>query len=277
MIRNRRKPLRAVIPTYMIYLAIAAAVLYPLAWMLMSSVKSQAEIFQSPLGFPKHGTLDNYRRALGEGHFGLNLKNTLIVTLPAVSLLVLISCFAAFAFARLRFRGRTWLFYLLLVGVMVPPQSIVITVFQVVFRLGLLNTFTGLILVYLSWCPVAIFILTTYIRGIPNEMFEAAEIDGAGTLRSLFLIAIPLAKPAIATVSIFFFVWIYNDLLYPLVLLQDPQKATIPIGLLQFQGQYRADWATQNAALVMAMILPVTVYMLFQDKFVRGLTAGALK
>lgn len=277
MARHHQRPLRAVIPTYLIYIAMFAVVLYPLVWMLMASVKSQPAIFQDPLGFPKNASLDNYRRALGEGNFSLNLKNTLIVTLPAVFFLVLISCFAAYAFARLRFRGRKWLFYLLLVGVMVPPQSIVITVFQVVFRLGLLNTFTGLILVYLSWCPVAIFILTTYIRGIPNEMFEAAEIDGAGPIRSLFLIALPLSKPAIATVSIFFFVWIYNDLLYPLVLLQDPSKATIPIGLLQFQGQYRADWATQNAALVMAMILPVTVYMLFQDKFVRGLTAGALK
>lgn len=276
MARHNRQ-LRAVVPTYFVFIALAAAVLYPLVWMLMSSVKTQAGIFQSPLGVPKNPTMDNYSRALGEGKFMSNLLNSMLVTLPSVFLLVLISLCAAYAFARLRFRGRKVLFYLLLIGVMVPPHAVILPVFQVVFRLGLLNTFTGLILVYMSWCPVAIFILTTYIRGIPNEMFEAAEIDGAGTMRSLFLIAMPLAKPAIATVSIFFFVWIYNDLLYPLVLLQDPDKATVPIGLLQFQGAYRADWATQNAALVMAMALPVIVYMFFQDKFVRGLTAGALK
>ncbi len=268
---------RAAVPTYVIFLLLAAAVLYPLVWMVLSSLKTQPEIFQDPMGLPQNPNLDNYARALGEGNFALNLMNSLIVTLPAVFLLVLISAFAAFAFARLKFPGRKILFYLLLIGVMVPPQAIVIPVFQVIFRLGLLNTFTGLVLVYLSWSPVAILILTTFFRGIPQEMFEAAQIDGAGLLRSLFRIALPLAKPAIATVAIFYFVWIYNDLLYPLVLLQEPSKATIPIGLLQFQGQYRSDWATQNAALTMAMSIPVIVYMFAQDKFVRGLTAGALK
>ncbi len=268
---------RAAVPTYLIFLVLAAAVLYPLVWMVMSSLKSQADIFQDPMGLPQSPSLDNYARALGEGNFKLNLINSLIVTVPSVFLLVLISSLAAFAFARLRFPGRTALFYLLLIGVMVPPQSVVIPVFQVIFRLGLLNTFTGLILVYLSWSPVAILILTTFFRGIPQEIFEAAQIDGAGLLRSLFRIALPLAGPAIATVSIFYFVWIYNDLLYPLVLLQDPSKGTIPIGLMQFQGQYRSDWATQNAALTLAMALPVLIYMFFQDKFVRGLTAGALK
>ncbi len=268
---------RAAIPTYAIFLLLAAAVLYPLVWMVLSSLKTQPEIFQDPMGLPQDPNLDNYARALGEGNFALNLMNSLIVTLPAVFLLVLISAFAAFAFARLKFPGRRILFYLLLIGVMVPPQAIVIPVFQVIFRLGLLNTFTGLVLVYLSWSPVAILILTTFFRGIPQEMFEAAQIDGAGLMRSLFRIALPLAMPAIATVGIFYFVWIYNDLLYPLVLLQDPSKATIPIGLLQFQGQYRSDWATQNAALTMAMSIPVIVYMFAQDKFVRGLTAGALK
>ncbi len=268
---------RAAIPTYAIFLLLAAAVLYPLVWMVLSSLKTQPEIFQDPMGLPQDPNLDNYARALGEGNFALNLLNSLIVTLPAVFLLVLISAFAAFAFARLKFPGRRILFYLLLIGVMVPPQAIVIPVFQVIFRLGLLNTFTGLVLVYLSWSPVAILILTTFFRGIPQEMFEAAQIDGAGLIRSLFRIALPLAMPAIATVGIFYFVWIYNDLLYPLVLLQDPSKATIPIGLLQFQGQYRSDWATQNAALTMAMSIQVIVYMFAQDKFVRGLTAGALK
>jgi len=268
---------RAAIPTYIVFVILAVTVLYPLVWMIMASLKTQAEIFQDPLGLPPNPSLANYTRALGEGNFALNLLNSLIVTLPAVFLLILISSLAAFAFARLRFRGRKVLFYLLLIGVMVPPQAIVIPVFQVVFRMGLLNTFTGLILVYLSWSPVAILIITTFFRGIPQEIFEAAQIDGAGLLTTLFRVALPLAKPAIATVGIFFFVWIYNDLLYPLVLLQDPSKGTIPIGLLQFQGQYRSDWATQNAALVMAMALPVLVYMFAQDKFVRGLTAGALK
>jgi len=262
---------------YVIFAVLSLVVLYPLFWMLMSSLKTRYGIFQDPLGLPTAPNLDNYVRALGEGNFGTNLINSAVVTVPSVLLLVLISALAAFAFARLRFRGSRVLFYLLLIGVMVPPQAIVIPVFQVVFRLGLLNTFAGLILVYLSWSPVAILILTTFFRGIPGEIFEAAEMEGAGVLRSFWTIGMPLAKPAIATVAIFYFVWIFNDLLYPLVLLQDPNLATIPLGLMQFQGLYRVDWGTQNAALTMAVAVPVIFYMFFQDKFVRGLTAGALK
>ena len=262
---------------YVIFAVLSLVVLYPLFWMLMSSLKTRYGIFQDPLGLPTAPNLDNYVRALGEGNFGTNLINSAVVTVPSVLLLVLISALAAFAFARLRFRGSRVLFYLLLIGVMVPPQAIVIPVFQVVFRLGLLNTFAGLILVYLSWSPVAILILTTFFRGIPGEIFEAAEMEGAGVLRSFWTIGMPLAKPAIATVAIFYFVWIFNDLLYPLVLLQDPNLATIPLGLMQFQGLYRVDWGTQNAALTMAIAVPVIFYMFFQDKFVRGLTAGALK
>jgi len=262
---------------YVIFAVLSLVVLYPLFWMLMSSLKTRYGIFQDPLGLPTAPNLDNYVRALGEGNFGTNLINSAVVTVPSVLLLVLISALAAFAFARLRFRGSRVLFYLLLIGVMVPPQAIVIPVFQVVFRLGLLNTFAGLILVYLSWSPVAILILTTFFRGIPGEIFEAAEMEGAGVLRSFWTIGMPLAKPAIATVAIFYFVWIFNDLLYPLVLLQNPNLATIPLGLMQFQGLYRVDWGTQNAALTMAVAVPVIFYMFFQDKFVRGLTAGALK
>jgi ABC-type glycerol-3-phosphate transport system permease component len=262
---------------YVVFAVLGLAVLYPLLWMVMSALKTRYAIFQDPLGLPTAPSLDAFGRALGEGNFSANLLNSALVTAPSVLLLVLISCLAAFAFARLSFPGSRVLFYLLLIGVMVPPQAIVIPVFQVIFRMGLLNSFTGLVLVYLSWSPVAILILTTFFRGIPGEIFEAAEIEGAGVLRSFWTIGIPLAKPAIATVAIFYFVWIFNDFLYPLVLLQDPNLATIPLGLMQFQGRYRVDWSTQNAALTMAVAVPVIFYMFFQDKFVRGLTAGALK
>lgn len=263
--------------TYIIFAIVLVAVLYPILWMLMSSLKTTYQIFEDPLGIATAPSLDNYARALVTGNFGLNLLNSVIVTVPSVLLILLISAFAGYAFARLRFRGSKVLFYLLLIGVMVPPQAIIITVFQVVFRLGLLNNFFGLILVYMSWAPVAIFILTTFFKGIPTEILEAAEIDGAGIVRTFFSVGLPLAKPALATVAIFYFVWVWNDFIYPLTLLQDPELATIPLGLQQFQGLYRVDWGTQTAALTMAVAVPIIIYMFFQDKFVRGLTAGAIK
>ncbi|MER3389790.1 MAG: carbohydrate ABC transporter permease [Microcella sp.] len=262
---------------YLVFAVALVAVAYPVVWMISSSLRPTAEIFSDPLGLPTAPSLDNYARALITGNFALNLFNSAVVTIPAVSLIVLFSATAGYAFARLRFRGNRVLFYLLLIGVMVPPQAILITVFQVVLRLGLINNFVGLILVYLSWAPVAIFILTTFFRGIPREILEAAEIDGAGIWRTFWLVALPLARPALATVAIFYFVWIWNDFIYPLILLQDPSLSTIPLGLQQFQGRYRVDWGTQTAALTMALAVPLVIYMFFQDKFVRGLTAGAIK
>ena len=262
---------------YLIFGLLLIAVLYPLFWTLIASLRDRFAIFSDPLGLPTAASLDNYARALGQGDFATNLINSALVTIPSVILLVAISATAGYAFARLRFRGRKVLYVLLLVGVMVPPQAIIITVFQVVFRLGLLDNFVGLILVYMSWSPVAIFILTTFFRAIPSEILEAAEIDGAGIIRSFWFVALPLAKPALATVCIFYFVWIWNDFIYPLIILQDPALATIPLGLMQFQGRYRVDWGTQTAALTMAVAVPILFYMFFQDKFVRGLTAGAIK
>ena len=269
---------RAAVPTYLIFLALAVAIIYPLVWMLSSSMKTQNDIYQNPMGLiPPKASLGSYKTALFEGNFTGNMVNSLIVTLPSIFLVVLISSLGAFAFARMKFRGRTALFYLLLIGVMVPPQSIVIPVFQIMVKLNLLNSFFGLMLIYMSWSPVAILILTSFFRGIPGEIFEAAEMDGAGVWRTYSRVALPLAAPALTTVAIFYFVFIFNDFLYPLVLLQDPGKATIPLGLLQFQGQYHTDWPTQNAALAMAMTVPLLLYVVFQGKFVRGLTAGAVK
>jgi ABC-type glycerol-3-phosphate transport system permease component len=268
----------AAIPTYLIFIALTVAVVYPLVWMVSASLKTQDEIYQNPLSLlPSHLNWVNYHNALIEGDFKSNLINSAIVTVPSVFLVVFISSLAAYAFARLRFPGRTVLFYLLLVAVMVPPQAIVIPLFQIMVKLGLINSFLGLILIYMSWAPVAILILTTFFRGIPDEVFEAAEVDGAGILRTYYKIALPLATPALATVAIFYFVWIFNDFLYPLVMLPDPGKATIPLGLLAFQGKYHTDWPVQNAALTLAMVIPLILYMFFQGKFVRGLTAGAVK
>ena len=273
--RNRQI---AAVPTYAIFIVLTLAVLYPLVWMLSSSLKTQTQIYQGPMKIiPDSFHFDNYNRALIAGNFKSNLINSLVVTVPSVFLVVLISSFAAYAFARLRFRGRTILFYMMLIAVMVPPQAIVIPLFQIMVKLNLLDNYLGLMLIYMSWAPVAILILTTFFRGIPGEIFEAAEVDGAGIMRTFYRVALPLSGPALATVAIFYFVWIFNDFLYPLVMLPDPAKATIPLGLLAFQGQYHTDWPTQNAALAMAMVVPLVLYMFFQGKFVRGLTAGAIK
>lgn len=263
--------------TYAIFLVVAAVVLYPLIWMFYTSFKEQWEIFRDPFSLPTSLNLANYVEAWTRGNFGRFFFNSVFVTFPSVAGIVLISALAAYAFARLKFRGSSALFYLILVGIMVPPQAIVIPAFLLVSRLGLINNFAALFFTYLSWCPVGMFILHAFFKSLPEELLDAAKVDGAGSFRVFWQIALPLARPALATVAIFYFVWVWNDFLYPLLYLQDDTKSTVPLGLMLFRGQYQTNWGLQTAALSIASFVPLAFYMLFQDKFVKGMTAGALK
>jgi ABC-type glycerol-3-phosphate transport system permease component len=263
--------------TYAIFVAVAAVVLYPLIWMFYTSFKEQWEIFRDPFSLPTSLNLANYVEAWTVGNFGRFFFNSVFVTFPSVAGIVLISALAAYAFARLKFRGSSALFYLILIGIMVPPQAIVIPAFLLVSRLGLINNFAALFFTYLSWCPVGMFILHAFFKSLPEELLDAAKVDGAGSFRVFWQIALPLARPALATVAIFYFVWVWNDFLYPLLYLQDDAKSTVPLGLMLFRGQYQTNWGLQTAALSIASFVPLAFYMLFQDKFVKGMTAGALK
>lgn len=263
--------------TYAVLLVVLVAVAYPAFWMVASSLRDRFEILADPFGLPTAPSLDNYRAAWVGAGLGRNVLNSLIVTVPAVLLVLAVSAAAGYAFARLRFPGRRPLFLVLLVGIMVPPQAIAVPLFLLVSRLDLLNSFVGLILVYGSWSPVGIFILTTFFRAVPREIEESARVDGAGPLTVFARIMLPLATPALVTVAVFYFVWIYNDFLFPLLLLQEQGLATVPLALSQFRGQYTVDYGSQTAALSIAVVVPVVFYLLFQDRIVRGLTAGAVK
>jgi ABC-type glycerol-3-phosphate transport system permease component len=160
---------------------------------------------------------------------------------------------------------------------MVPPQAILISSYQVISAFGLVNSYFALIFTYLSWTPAGILIMRAFFSSQPKEIEDAARIDGCCTFAIFRKIAIPLAKPALATVAIFYFVWVWNDFIFPLIYLHDDIKATIPLGLMQFRGKYSVNWASQCAALSIAVFPPLIFYFIFQDKFVRALSAGALK
>jgi ABC-type glycerol-3-phosphate transport system permease component len=263
--------------TYVIFMVVLIAVVFPLFWMFYSSLKDQWQIFANPFALPEVIKFDNYINAWNAGNFNLYFLNSIIVTVPSVLGVLGVSSLAGYAFARLTFFGSRALFIFFLIGIMVPPQAVIIPAFLIVSRLGLMNNFSALILTYLSWCPVGIFILATFFRSLPQEIEDAAKVDGASTFDVFWRIALPLAKPALATVAIFYFVWVWNDFLYPLLYLQSDTMNTIPMGLMLFNGRYRTDWGMMTAALSIAVAVPLVFYMIFQDKFVRGLTAGALK
>ncbi|MBV7338801.1 carbohydrate ABC transporter permease [Chloroflexi bacterium TSY] len=275
--QTRSMQLLTAIVSYAIFLVVFLLVIYPMIWMFYTSFKEQWQIFENPFALPGQLNMTNYVKAWTIGNFNLYFMNSVIITLPSVLGILLISSLAAYAFARFRFKGDRHLFLFFLIGIMVPSQAIVIPAFQIVSSLGLINSYLALIFTYFSWCPVAIFILTTFFKGLPIEIEDAAKIDGAGHLGIFWWIALPLARPALATVAIFYFVWVWNDFMYPLLYLQLDTLSTIPLGLMLFNGRWRVDWGMQTAALSIASFMPILFYMIFQDKFVRGLTAGAVK
>lgn len=263
--------------TYLIFVITFGIVIFPMVWMFYTSFKEQWQIFADPFALPKTLNLANYINAWTTGDFGIYFMNSIIITVPSVLGILAVSSLAAYAFARFQFKGKNVLFVFFLIGIMVPPQAIIIPAFQIVARLGLINSYFALIFTYLSWCPVGIFILRAFFESQPPEIEDAARIDGCGYFGIFWRICLPLAKPALATVAIFYFVWVWNDFIYPLLYLQKDTLSTIPMGLMLFNGRYQVDWGMQTAALSIATFVPIVFYLMFQDKFVKGLTTGAVK
>lgn len=277
-IRLRKGRLPGAAATYVVFGITLLIVSFPLVWMLYTSFKPQFAIYESVFSLPTSNfTFENYVTVWADGDFGQAIINSLTVVVPSVLGVLAISAPAAYAFARLNFPGKKILFVFMLAGLAVPPAAIVIPAYRIMSTLGLVNSYFSLIFMYLSWCPLGIVILTAFFRSMPNEIEEAAKADGAGTFRIFRSIALPLAKPAIGTVVIFYFIYIWNDFLYPLVFLQSEDKFTIPLRLATYTGRYSVDWGALTAALSLATIVPVLFYLAFQPWFIRGISAGSVK
>lgn len=273
----RRANARKGIVLYPIFLLLAALILYPLAWMLYSSFKDNAAIFANVFGLPKSLYLDNYLTVFTKGAMGVYFANSIFISVASVIGLVVFSSLAAYAFASFRFRGSTAIFIVLLLGLMVPPQALIISGFKLMSILHLLDTYWALIFTYFGWTSFGILVLRNFFESVPRDIKDAARVDGAGHWAMFSQIILPLARPSIATIAIFYFMWVWNDFIYPLVYMQTPDKYTIPLGVLFFNSRYNIQWGLQMAALAVATIVPLIVYYVFQKQFIRGILAGALK
>jgi ABC-type glycerol-3-phosphate transport system permease component len=262
---------------YPLLLLLAAIILYPLVWMIYSSFKSNADIFSNVFALPNQLYLGNYITVFTEGAMGLYFRNSLLIAVVSVAGLLVITSLAAYAFATFRFRGSTALFMILLLGLMVPPQSLIISGFKLMSILKLLDTYWALIFTYLGWSSFGIMVLRNFFQSVPRDVKDAARVDGAGHWQMFSQIMLPLARPSISTVAIFYFMWVWNEFIYPLVYMQTPEKYTVPLGVLFFNGRYTIEWGLQMAALAVATIVPLIVYYAFQKQFIRGILAGALK
>lgn len=258
--------------------AYALLIAVPLAVVLLGTFKTTSEVLSSPFGLPDSLAPTNYQTVLGEKNLGQALFNSVVVTGVAVPLTLLLASLAGYALSRLR-GVLSWLvFGFLVAGMAVPAQANMIPQFVLFDWLGLTDSRIGLILIEtVVGLPVAVFIITGFMRTLPRSLFEAGEIDGAGPWRMYRLVAMPLSKPSLAAAAIFLFVIQWNDLLYPLLFVQDPDMKTLPLALLEFQGQFLTDYPLLFTGVTVASAPIVIAYVFLQRYFVSGMTAGAIK
>jgi N-acetylglucosamine transport system permease protein len=258
----------------------AILVIFPFAWMIVTSLKTDPEILSSPWTFPAALQWDNFTRAWTEARIGRFFVNTLIVLVGSLTGTLLVSAMAAYVLARNVFPGRDAIFYGFIAGLMFPVFLALVPLYFLVADLGMLATYQGLILVYIAYSlPFTIFFLTTFFKTLPGEVAEAAILDGANQYQVFFQVMLPLAKPGLIAMGIFNFLGQWNQFLLPLVLMPDENKYLLSQGLyfLAVQQGYQNDYGALFAAMVITMIPTLIIYVLFQRRLESGLTAGALK
>lgn len=249
----------------------------PILWVLLSSLKLQSELFTYPLTIiPAAPTLANYVGAFRDAAFLTYFKNSAFVAVTATLITILINVMAGYALSKFYFPGRDLIFSVMIGTLMIPLQAIMVPIFLLLKELGLLNTLWGIIIPPAA-TPTGIFLSRQYITTIPNSLIEAARIDGAGEFLIFRRVIVPLAKPIIATLAIFSFMWRWNDFLWPFIVISVKRKMTLQPALANFVGQYQINWASLLALTVVTMIPMVVVFLSLQKYFVAGLTSGGVK
>ncbi|KAA9089568.1 carbohydrate ABC transporter permease [Microbacterium radiodurans] len=280
--RRPRRLMRYVrrIPVWLVVTVLLIVVLYPQLWMILGSFKTQTEFFENPTwALPETLTLDNYVAALTRGNVAINYRNSLLVTIPSVALIILLGVAAGYVLEVMIWKGRRKVLLFILAGIMVPGQMILVPLFTVYFRLGLTNSLWPLILTYTAMgIPLTTFLMAAYFRSVPREIFEAATMDGASPLRSFFVIALPLMKNSMLTIGLVQFFSVFNDLLIALTFTTKPDLATIQVGLLSLSDEYGStQYGPLFAAISINIVVLLVVFVFLNKKIMAGLAAGSLK
>jgi raffinose/stachyose/melibiose transport system permease protein len=257
---------------------IGAFVVVPLLYGLLSGFKSTSQLSSNPYGLPSPWVMSNYGDILSSGTFWRQLGNSTLIAVATAIITVGVSALAAFVFARFVFRGRELLFTLFTMGLMFPFAVAILPLFILLRTFDLLDNPLGVILPQAAFgLPMTIIILRGFFRTIPGELEEAATIDGCSAFGFFWRILLPMARPALGTVSVLAIVASWNNFFLPLLVFTDPQWWTIPVGVQQFQGQYAADTARILAYVVVAMVPALGFYAVAERQLIGGLTAGATK
>ena len=262
---------------YIISILLAVLALIPFLWMISTSLKSRGALMSIPIEWiPAEPTLDAYTEVFSRFPFLRTIGNSLFISV-AFTLITLVSAsMAAFAFAKLRFRGSGVILSIYIATMMIPTQVTMIPLFVVMNRLGLIDSYASVILPSM-FKPFAVFLLVHQMKTIPNDYLDAARIDGAGLFHIYFRVALPLCIPTLATLAVTTFMESWNDYLWPLLMLTDRNKMTLPIALSTLNGQYNTEYNVLMAGSLISMIPIIIIYIAAQKQFKAGLMAGGIK
>lgn len=275
-----KTPIGRTIAAHAILATYTVIALFPVFVILINSFKSRKAIFREPLALPNSDSfsLIGYETVLKQGDFLLYFQNSLIVTIVSLTLVLLFGAMAAFALSEYRFKGNLLMGLYLALGIMIPIRLGTIAILQLMVATGLVNTLTALILVYTAQgLPLAIFILSEFMRNVSDDLKNAGRIDGLSEFRIFFQLVLPLVRPALATVAVFTMIPIWNDLWFPLILAPSEETKTVTLGAQIFIGQFVTNWNAVLAALSLAIIPVLILYLIFSRQLIRGITAGAVK
>jgi N-acetylglucosamine transport system permease protein len=264
----------------MILCVYAGIVVYPMFWMMATSLKTSLAIFEGPWSLPAHPQFMNYANAWRAGALGHKLITSVVVTICTVLIVLALASMTAYVLGRFRFTGRVFLNYLFLAGMGLPVFLGIIPLFMLMNRLGLYDSIAGLVVVYVAFSlPFAVFVLTGFFKTLPLALAEAAYMDGAKPFAVFWRVMLPLARPGLVTVGIFVFISIWNEYPLALVLLLKPEHQTLPLGIanLTMTQRYQSDWGALFASLSIGVLPTVFVYALLQRQIQEGLIAGAIK
>jgi raffinose/stachyose/melibiose transport system permease protein len=265
--------------THLVLIFFTAVALFPIWMVLSNSFKLKKYIFGQPFGLPDERTfsLVGYNTVFARSNLPLNFLNSVTVTLVSLVLILLLGSMAAFALSEYKFKLNAFLGFYLAIGIMIPIRLGTVSILRIMSTLGLVNTLTGLILIYIAQgLPMTIFILNNFMRQVPDELKQAGRIDGASEYR-IYSLIIPLVRPALGAIGIFTMIPIWNDLWFPLIVAPSAKTATITLGVQQFLGQFVSDWNAVLSSLTMAMVPILILYLIFSKQMVKSITSGAVK
>jgi multiple sugar transport system permease protein len=257
---------------------LSVATLFPIYFMVVNAFRTDVQYAGSKFGLPTSLNFGNFRTVWREANIGEYFRNSVIVSSGTVLLTVAVAALAGYAFSKLEWRGRSLAYYGVLSVLAVPILLIMVPVYTEMVQLKLFNSYQSAILLYSAFnAPFNAYLVTSYFRSLPDELLEAARIDGASVHQIFRSLMLPLGRPALATLCIFNFLWAWNEFLYALLLLQSDSVRTLTVGLTTLQGRYSTDYPVLMAGLTISALPVIGIYLVFQRYLVRGIAVGALK